>query len=281
MLSTDANANGIPDECDTNLPPFIIEQPVDRNVCVGETVVFTVQPGGMPPFSYQWRKDTVDLTGETADTLSLPDVTTADAGDYDVLVTNDLGTTASQAATLAILTVAPDLLPDPDGIPRNRYLSFVPSEASCVAAIRVRLISLQHPDPPNAPGRPPLDYSAYEAASCSDSGGCIRWVGEPSVFVEIQDLPAWGTFQAARLQCTPLYRDWSSVGLISVTGAEIVPSSLYELDVVPIECQGAEDTCATASNTLEIATARWGDIALPRNPPPAARSPRASISPGW
>jgi len=93
--------------------------------------------------------------------------------------------------------------------------------------------------------------------------------------LEVQDIPSFGTFQAASLQCTPHYQDWSEVGFFSVTGAEIVPSSLYEVEVFPASCAGNEDTCTNVSLPLQIATARWGDIAERRNPPSTTAQPDA------
>jgi len=42
----------------------------------------------------------------------------------------------------------------------------------------------------------------------SGQGGCARWVGKPATFLEAQELPTWGKYRAARLQCTPFYFDW-------------------------------------------------------------------------
>ncbi len=273
--STDANDNDVPDECDTHTPPFVIEHPEDVTACGPETVVFKVKGGGMQPLSYQWRKDTVDLAGEEADTLALSGVSQADAGDYDVVVTNDLGSTISDPATLSFAVLG-DVAPEPTVVPKNRYLSFIAPPTPCRAAIRVRLLSLQHPNPPNVDCCPPPDFSGYEEGpTCTDPAGCVRWVGEPRRYLEVQELPGYGTFQAARLQCTPYYRDWSDVGYFSVTGAEIVPSSVYEVEMLAASCQGIEETCAEVSAPLEIATARWGDIAERRNPPFTGSQPDA------
>ncbi len=275
--STDVNNNGIPDECDTNMPPFIIGHPVDQTVCEGETVIFTVQPGGMSPFTYQWRQDTADLPGESGDTLTRSGVIMGDAGDYDVVVTNDLGSTISDAATLTVIEpTALVVAAEPNAFNRNRYITFLPPQTPCLAAIRVRLVSLQHPDPPNSPMFPPLNYSAYESGpTCTDPGGCVRWVGPPGVFLEIQEDPSWGTFQASMLQCTPYYHNWNDGGLLSVTGSEIVPSSEYEVQALAESCAGMEASCGDVSPSLLIATARWADVQAPRNPPSSTTQPDA------
>ncbi len=74
----------------------------------GQDVALTIAATGSPPFSYQWRKNGVNVTGATTATLSLAAVTSADAGLYDVVITNSGGTITSNAVTLAVnVTVVP------------------------------------------------------------------------------------------------------------------------------------------------------------------------------
>ena len=94
--------------------PSITTPPASQTVTEGATVQFTVVAGGTAPFTYQWRKGTTPLgntgiiTGALSDTLTLTGVALADAGSYDVVVTNAGGSATSAAATL---TVNPTLLP--------------------------------------------------------------------------------------------------------------------------------------------------------------------------
>jgi cysteine-rich repeat protein len=143
-----------------------------------------------------------------------------------------------------------------------------------LTALRVRMIDLQNPDPPNAPNHPPKDFSAFESATCTAEGetqGCARWVGPPATFLEAQDSPDLGSFRAARLQCTPYYHDWANEGRFHVTGAEIIPSSFYDLETLASTCMGIEDTCADVSDPVRLFTARWGDV-TPQYAPPALTS---------
>jgi hypothetical protein len=84
--------------------PGIGQQPDNQELCEGETVTFSVVPTGDPPFEYQWRKDGADLTGEESDTLVIDPVTSGDAGEYSVMVTNACGSAESDAATLTVNT---------------------------------------------------------------------------------------------------------------------------------------------------------------------------------
>jgi hypothetical protein len=52
--------------------------------------------------SYQWRKNGVPIEGGTAATLSVPVVKESDAGSYDVLVSNRLGSLVSNASKLSV-----------------------------------------------------------------------------------------------------------------------------------------------------------------------------------
>jgi hypothetical protein len=76
------------------------------------TLDFTAS--GASPLFAQWRKNGTNLPGETNFTLRLNSVTLADAGNFDVLVTNSLGRATSQVATLSVTLrpVTPELKVD-------------------------------------------------------------------------------------------------------------------------------------------------------------------------
>ncbi len=170
-------------------------------------------------------------------------------------------------------------VPEPDGA-KGRALSFTVPVATATGpsgptAIRVSMVDLQNPVPPNLPSRPPPDFSAYEAATCTATGeaeGCARWVGKPSTFLESQNIPAAGSFKAARLRCTPLYHDFASEGLFHVVGAEIVPSSSYDVQAFDPGCPGDDTSC---SWVVRMTTRRYGDVAAEFNPPPGTTQPDA------
>jgi len=165
------------------------------------------------------------------------------------------------------------------GDDKNRSLSLqVPPSATAgpgaITALRVKLVDLQNPQPPNISCCPPPDFSSYESgATCTDPGGCVRWVGRPGTFLESQDIPGMGSYSAARLQCTPLYRDWTGDGEFHIIGAEIVPSSTYHVQNFGESCQGNEPACTDTSGLLVVKTARWGDIAPDFNPPATTTQP--------
>ncbi|MCX6927195.1 MAG: immunoglobulin domain-containing protein, partial [Verrucomicrobia bacterium] len=83
-------------------PPIITSQPVSQSVNAGANVSFTVAASGTAPLSYQWRKNAVAIPGATGTALNLTAVTTANAGSYNVVVTNAAGSVTSDTATLVV-----------------------------------------------------------------------------------------------------------------------------------------------------------------------------------
>jgi hypothetical protein len=81
------------------------------SVNVGNPASFAVVATGTEPLRCQWRKDGVDLPGETINTIIIGSTTLADAGVYSVVVSNAAGNVTSNAATLTIIAapVAPSI----------------------------------------------------------------------------------------------------------------------------------------------------------------------------
>ncbi len=80
--------------------PILTATPTSLTVTTGRTSVFTVAAVGSAPFTYQWFRGTTPVG--TGSTLTLNPVTTADTGDYTVVVTNSLGSTRSSVAKLTV-----------------------------------------------------------------------------------------------------------------------------------------------------------------------------------
>lgn len=88
--------------------PSITGQPAGATHTVGAAATFSVTASGTSPFTYQWLRGTTPLTdhdnvtGATSATLTVSPLTTADAGDYTVVVTNRVGSATSSAAALVV-----------------------------------------------------------------------------------------------------------------------------------------------------------------------------------
>jgi len=85
-------------------PPTIVTQPLTQVVVVGARLALTVDVTGTGPLAYQWRKGGLAIAGATAESLTLGSVQAADAGEYQVSVSNAFGATVSSVATLGVTT---------------------------------------------------------------------------------------------------------------------------------------------------------------------------------
>ena len=110
-----------------DVPPTITAQPQSQTATAGANVTFAVTADGTAPLGYQWRKSGATLTdggnvsGAATAALTLANVRLGDAGNYDVVVSNGLGTNISRAATLTV-TIFPRPIPSrptsfPLGVP--------------------------------------------------------------------------------------------------------------------------------------------------------------------
>lgn len=93
--------------------PTFTTQPTDATAWTGLSTSFSVGVAGGEPFSYQWRKGGLLLSdgtsasggfisGSTSATLVLSGVGSADAGTYDVVVTNACGSVTSDPAEVTV-----------------------------------------------------------------------------------------------------------------------------------------------------------------------------------
>ncbi len=82
--------------------PSILSQPVSQTVLAGKTISFSVVATGAEPLAYQWSRDGVEIDGATSSALELAEVSTDNAGDYAVTVSNDAGSVTSNTVTLKV-----------------------------------------------------------------------------------------------------------------------------------------------------------------------------------
>lgn len=78
----------------------ITQQPVSQEVCEGSTATFTVAATGAT--SYQWRKNSVDISGATSNTLTINNASSSDEATYDCVISNSSGTVYSDQAGLTV-----------------------------------------------------------------------------------------------------------------------------------------------------------------------------------
>jgi len=82
--------------------PVITTQPANLSVSVGQSASFSVTATGTAPLSYQWYKNNGILSGANNTSYTIASVAAADAGTYNVIVSNSAGSTPSNNATLTV-----------------------------------------------------------------------------------------------------------------------------------------------------------------------------------
>lgn len=117
--------------------PRLVREPEDVAAVAGGTAVFEAGADGDAPLGFQWRRGGTDLPGATNATLRLMDLAPAQAGDFVVIVTNDVGAATSRVARLTVRLI-PGIASGPAGrtVARGENVTF------CVTAT----------------GTPPLQY---------------------------------------------------------------------------------------------------------------------------
>lgn len=100
--------------------PFFNQSPASQSVFAGQVVTLTSAASGTPTPSYQWRKAGTPVAGATNATLVFNPVQLGDAGSYDVVATNSVGSATSASATLTVTSpVAPAIMTQPAGAVLN------------------------------------------------------------------------------------------------------------------------------------------------------------------
>jgi hypothetical protein len=90
--------------------PVIVTQPVSQSVAAGASVTLTVTASGSGTLQYQWRKGGSAISGATASSYTIASAAATDAGSYDVVVSNTLGSATSNAVTLDVTTTTSSAL---------------------------------------------------------------------------------------------------------------------------------------------------------------------------
>lgn len=94
-----------------NFTPIIVEHPASLTVCEGDSATFTVilDEAFRADAQYQWRFDGMPIDGATSNEFSISAVVPANAGDYDVVVTNACDASVTSAAATLIVAQPPTI----------------------------------------------------------------------------------------------------------------------------------------------------------------------------
>ncbi len=202
LTSPDCNANGVPDECERDC-----------------------NDNGQP--------DDCDIAD-----LSSPDCNANGAPDecdlmYDGTI---LDADANNVPDLCECSASPSPIPglEPGGVPKNRYLSFVPGGTGRYA-FRVRRCS------GDCTGPQALEY---------------WWAGPSFLYAEGG---GGGNFVASPLQCSPHFADWSAIPVLHLYGQIVMPGSTYEIRAVEEHCVSVMSEDYWFSAPRVITMGEWGD----------------------
>jgi hypothetical protein len=88
----------------------ITVQPQNQTVTTGQSVTFSIAAGGYAPLTYQWLKNGTNIVGATSGSYTINNVQPGDAGVFNVMVANSMGSVTSSAAALVVNASSP---PDP------------------------------------------------------------------------------------------------------------------------------------------------------------------------
>jgi hypothetical protein len=91
-------------------PPVVILQPASVSLSPGSTASFSIVATGTQPLAYQWRFNGTNITnggqfsGSRTSNLTITNVQPTNVGGYAIFVTNSLGATTSEVATLSLIS---------------------------------------------------------------------------------------------------------------------------------------------------------------------------------
>lgn len=91
----------------SNVPPFILQQPISQTVAAGTSAAFSITASGTGPLSYEWRHNNVGIFGATESIYTRTDAQPATAGDYSVIVSSPLGAVTSAVVVLTVTNTPP------------------------------------------------------------------------------------------------------------------------------------------------------------------------------
>ncbi|MCX8155615.1 MAG: immunoglobulin domain-containing protein [Verrucomicrobiae bacterium] len=251
-------------------PPTIAVQPRSSTVLVGQSVTLLLRASGSPPMAFQWYFNGAPLAGATRDMLTLSAVTLAQAGAYQVVVTNEFGAATSTVATLTVqlpppkfivsnaLTMAGSILTVPIVLAANGTENAMQFSLT-VSTSRLQLLRVEPgPSLTNATFLTNLSLLSQGRIGVAISlpSGATMPVGTQEIArLTFQSLPMAGSYttplsfssspltqQVANAQAQVLQAEYVS-GVINLMPTE------YEADVAP---RGAPDRLVTVVDWVQV-----------------------------
>jgi len=115
------------------LTPIIFEEPQNTLLLQGGTTIFSVGAAGPGTIAYQWQFNGANIAGATNATLTVTNAQSANAGTYQVIVSDAQGSITSLTATLSFLQT-PQILSTTPAVPYfNWYCTNAPTNLTVTA----------------------------------------------------------------------------------------------------------------------------------------------------
>jgi hypothetical protein len=153
--------------------PSITTQPANQTVTAGQSATFSVVAAGTAPLTYQWQKNSVNISGANSGRYTTPPTVTGDSGtSFRVIVTNAVNNIMSNPASLTVnpATVAPSITTQPS----NQTVTVGQTATFSVVAAGTAPLSYQwQKNNINIPGATSASYTT-PPTMIGDSGASFR-----------------------------------------------------------------------------------------------------------
>jgi hypothetical protein len=266
--STQATIVTVPKDSDAGKDrPAITSQPRDQTVKEGADATFSVTVAPALPVTYQWRFNNSNIPNATSATLTLHNVTWANAGRYSVTVTNSVGATNSNKADLTVIPRAPVITVNP----QSQTVNSGSSVTFGVTATSSAPLSYQWLFKGKTIGGAKSailtvskaelsDAGAYSVAVSNDGGKVTSTAATLTVIA-----PTITTLSPATVTAG------SNAFTVTVTGASFVNGAV-------VRWNGAERPTKFVNSTALTASIAAGDIADAKTVSITVRSPSGDVS---
>jgi hypothetical protein len=267
--------------------PTITTQPASQTVTAGQTATFTVVASGTATMTYQWQKNSANISGATSASYTTPATATTDSGaTFRVVVTNSVGSATSSSATLTVSAAA--VAPTITTPPASQTVTAGQTATFTVVASGTATMTYQwQKNGANISGATSASYTT-PATSTSDSGSTFRAVvtnakgsatsssatltvtAQPVAGLQLSATTiafgndAIGTSTSQALIITNSGTATLAVTQINETGSAAFSTSGFTL---PLNVAAGQHTTVTVAFLPTVAGAASGNISIVSNAP--------------
>ncbi len=268
--------------------PAVATGPSNQAVLLGSNVTFSATATGSAVLGYQWTFNGLPLTdggrvtGSSTTNLTIANVQTNDAGNYQVVVTNSYGTAASLYALLTVLVPAtitnqPPGLSVPTGTNVNLTVGTVGTAplnyfwfSNSVALTNGGRISGATTATLTISNTQTNDTANYQVVITNNYGSATSTVAALTVFVPAQItgqpmsqavvLGGNATFTVGATGAVPLYYQWYFNGAPLADGGRIGGSATASLTVSNVQPGDAGGYVVVVTNLVSAAASRTASL---------------------